>query len=157
MVLVEAPVCDGGDYVHLSPAPGAAGQIRVNNKLLRSQAHHNALSLVQEHWHLLVANEDLARVVTTGHATPEALSAVDWTRCTNYMFIHFNAWEYLYYQNGDGSIHKELWVGADAFHRGLVATKPGFVRFWSEFEDSFDEPLGRVSQASSRGALRRPS
>ena len=27
-------------------------QIRDNNKLLRSQAHYNALSLAQDHWHL---------------------------------------------------------------------------------------------------------
>ena len=116
-------------------------QISDNNKLLRSQAHYNALSLAQDHWHLLIDNADLARIVTVGYETPEALSEVDWTRCTNYMFMQFNAWEYLYYQHGDGSIPKELWVGADAFHKSLVATKPGFVRFWSEFEGSFDEPF----------------
>lgn len=53
----------------------------------------------------------------------------------------FNAWEYLYYQNRDGSIPKELWVGADAFFKSLVETKPGLTRFWSEFEASFDEPF----------------
>jgi hypothetical protein len=56
-------------------------------------------------------------------------------------FIGFNAWEYLYYQNRDGSIPKELWVGADAYFKGLVATKPGLTRFWAEFRESFDEPF----------------
>jgi hypothetical protein len=32
-------------------------------------------------------------------------------------------------------------VGADAFHKGLIETKPGFIRFWSEFQTSFDEPF----------------
>ena len=41
------------------------------------------------------------------------------------MFMQFNAWEYLYYQHNDRSIPKELWVGADAFHKGLVETQPG--------------------------------
>ena len=137
-------------------------QIRDSNKLLRSQAHYNALSLAQDHWHLLIDNADLARIVTVGYATPEALSEVEWTRCTNYMFVQFNAWEYLYYQHGDGSIPKELWVGADAFHKSLVATKPGFVRFWSEFEDSFDEPVPvvrgrRVRPAAGAGQSRGPS
>jgi hypothetical protein len=72
---------------------------------------------------------------------PEELSDVDWSRCTNYMFVQFNAWEYLYYQHHDGSIPKELWVGADAFHKSLVETKPGFVRFWAENQSSFDEPF----------------
>ena len=52
-----------------------------------------------------------------------------------------NSWENLYYQHRDGSIPKELWVGADAFHKGLIETKPGFIGFWSEFQTSFDEPF----------------
>ena len=116
-------------------------QIQDNTKLLRSQAHYNALLLAQQHWQLLIANEGLASVVTVGYATPEALSDVDWSRCSSYMFMQFNAWEYFYYQHRDGSIPKELWVGADAYHKGLVETKPGFARFWSEFQTSFDEPF----------------
>jgi hypothetical protein len=83
----------------------------------------------------------LARVVTVGYATPEAMTATDWTRCSNYIFQQFNAWEYFYYQSRDGSIPKELWVGADAFFRDLVETKPGVTRFWSEFQGFFDEPF----------------
>jgi hypothetical protein len=32
-------------------------------------------------------------------------------------------------------------VGADAYFKGLVETKPGLTRFWTEFHDSFDEPF----------------
>ena len=32
-------------------------------------------------------------------------------------------------------------VRINAFHKSLVATKPGFVRSWSEFEGSFNEPF----------------
>jgi hypothetical protein len=116
-------------------------QIRDNAKLLRSQAHYTSLQIAQQHWHLLIANEGLASVVNTGYTTPEASSDVDWIRCSMYMFLQFNAWEYLYYQHGDGSIPKELWIGADAYHRSLIQTKPGFTRFWSEFHTSFDEPF----------------
>jgi hypothetical protein len=30
---------------------------------------------------------------------------------------------------------------ADGFFKGLVQTKPGLIRFWSEFQTSFDEPF----------------
>jgi len=116
-------------------------QIRDNTKVLRSQAHYNALSLAQRPMEMMIENDSLAAVVNTGYATPDALSADDWARFGNYAFIGFNAWEYLYYQNGDRSIPKELWVGADAYFKGLVGTKPGLTRFWSEFQASFDEPF----------------
>jgi hypothetical protein len=40
------------------------------------------------------------------------------------MFMQFNAWEYLYYQNRDESIPKELWVGADESFKQFIETKP---------------------------------
>ena len=116
-------------------------QIRDNTKVLRSQAHYNALSLAQRPMEMMIENDGLATVVNRGYATPEALGADDWARFGNYAFIGFNAWEYLYYQNRDGSIPKELWVGADAYFKGLVETKPGLTRFWAEFHESFDEPF----------------
>jgi hypothetical protein len=81
------------------------------------------------------------KVVNTGYATPDALNRDDWARFGNYVFIGFNAWEYLYYQNLDHSIPKELWVGADAYFKALVVDHPGLTRFWSEFEASFDQPF----------------
>ena len=57
------------------------------------------------------------------------------------MFMQFNAWEYLFYQHRDDSIPKELWVGADAYFKQVIETKPGYTRFWSEYETGFDEPF----------------
>ena len=116
-------------------------QIRDNTKVLRTQAHYNALLLAQRPFEMLIDNEGLAKVVNVGYAAPDALSEDDWALCGYYFFMQLNAWEYLYYQNRDGSIPKELWVGADAFFKSLVETKPGLTRFWSEFEASFDEPF----------------
>ena len=38
-------------------------QIRENTKVLRSQAHHNAVLLAQRPWELLIQSEGLANVV----------------------------------------------------------------------------------------------
>ena len=116
-------------------------QIRDNTKVLRSQAHYNALSLAQRPMEMMIENESLAGVVNRSYADPSAVSADDWARFGNYAFIGFNAWEYLYYQHRDRAIPKELWVGADAYFKELVEAKPGLTRFWSEFQTSFDEPF----------------
>jgi hypothetical protein len=116
-------------------------QIRENTKLLRSQAHHNCVLLAQRPWELLVQDEGLARVVNVAYETPDALSSDDWARAGNYMYMQFNAWEYVYYQDRDGAIPKQLLVGTDAYHRALIAAKPGYSRFWSEVADTFDEPF----------------
>jgi len=130
-------------------------QIRDNTKVLRSQAHYNALSLAQRPMEMMIENDGLATIVNTGYKTPDALSADDWARFGNYVFIGFNAWEYLYYQNGDRSIPRELWVGADAYFKGLVATNPGLTRFWSEFQASFDEPFrSYVAEEFAKAAAR---
>jgi hypothetical protein len=116
-------------------------ELRHQTKLLRSQAHFNALALSQRAREVLVENEGFANVMTTAFATPETLSDGDWLRCSVYMFMQFNQWEYLYYQHRDGSIPTEYWVGAEAYYRGLVAEKPGYARFWSESHIGFDEPF----------------
>ncbi|MDQ6900118.1 MAG: hypothetical protein M3072_11525 [Candidatus Dormibacteraeota bacterium] len=116
-------------------------QIRDNTRLLRSQAHYNALMLFSRPWEIVIENEGLASIVSVGLATPEALSAADWLRCSSHILLQFDAWEYLYYQHRDGSIPKELWVGSDAYYIGLVQAKPGVSRFWSEFQAVYDEPF----------------
>jgi len=88
-------------------------QIRDNTKVLRSQAHYNALSLAQRPMEMMIENESLANVVNRSYADADAVSADEWARFGNYAFIGFNAWEYLYYQHRDKAIPKELWVGAD--------------------------------------------
>jgi hypothetical protein len=116
-------------------------QMRENNKVLRSQAHYNALSLLQRPWELLIEDVGLAEIVNSGYANAEALSETDWARFSAYSFMQFNGWEYCYYQYRDGSIPKELWVGADNTLRAWIDTKPGLARFWSESRISFDEPF----------------
>jgi hypothetical protein len=116
-------------------------EIREHTKLLRSQAHFNSLSLSQRARELLIETEGFASVMNVAYATPEALSDDDWLRCGLYMFMQFNQWEYLYYQHRDGSIPTEYWVGAEAYYRGLVVTKPGYARFWSESHRGFGEPF----------------
>lgn len=116
-------------------------QVRANTKVLRSQAHFNALSLAQRPFEMVIDNEGLSKILNIGFATPEKLSPQEWMRCGYYMFMQFNAWEYLYYQNRDESIPKELWVGADESFKQFIETKPGYGRFWSEFAPAFDEPF----------------
>ena len=130
-------------------------EIREHTKLLRSQAHYNALSLSQRAREVLIENEGFTSVMNVGWATPEALSRDDWTRCSVYMFMQFNAWEYLYYQHRDEAIPTEYWVGAEAYYGNLVAKNPGYARFWSENEVSFDEPFR--SYAVGEFARRRAS
>jgi hypothetical protein len=69
------------------------------------------------------------------------LSDVDWARCSSYMFLQINQWEYLYYQHGDGSIPTGYWVGAQDYYRNLVTGRAGYARFWSGNKSSFDEPF----------------
>jgi hypothetical protein len=116
-------------------------QMEETTKLLRSQAHHNALTLSQRARELLIENEGFARIVYAGYSTPDALSDIDWERCSSFMFLQFNQWEYLYYQHRDGSIPAEYWVGAEDYYRNMVAARPGYARFWSGNKSSFDEPF----------------
>ena len=116
-------------------------EMQENTKLLRSQAHHNALTLSQRARELLIENEGFAQIVNVGYTTPDALSDVDWARCSSYMFLQFNQWEYLYYQHRDGSIPSGYWVGAEDYYRNMVAGRPGYARFWSGNKSSFDEPF----------------
>lgn len=117
-------------------------QMGENTKGLRSQSHYNALTLAQRPWEMMITSTGLARVVTTGMATPKALDEVEWARCQAYMFMQFNAWEYFYYEHRDGAIPEELWIGADQMFKTLVIpVSPGYRRFWSEMSGGFDEPF----------------
>lgn len=94
-------------------------QIRANTKVLRSQAHYNALSLAQRPFEMAIADQGLADLIETAYASPDELTDGQWFRCGNYLFMQFNSWEYFYYQNKDGSIPSQLWVGADSYFKGL--------------------------------------
>jgi hypothetical protein len=41
-------------------------QMRENTKVLRSEAHYNALVLAQRPWEMMIQNEGLASVVSVG-------------------------------------------------------------------------------------------
>jgi len=125
-------------------------QIADNNRLLRSQAHYNALSLAQRPLELMVDNETLAGVVAQCDAQPALATPTNWERCLNYYFMQFNSWEYMYYQRDDGSIPSQLWVGADAYFKQLVATKPGYRRFWVQFRSSFAQPFRGYAEQEFR-------
>ena len=116
-------------------------QIGDNTKLLRSQSHYNAMSLGQRPLEILVENESLAEAVIQCNASPHSVSVVAWERCSNFYFMQFNAWEYMYYQNIDGSIPPQLWVGSDGYFKSLAKNIPGYVRFWSELQVAFAEPF----------------
>jgi hypothetical protein len=131
-------------------------QSRDNIKLLRSQAHYNALLLFRRPWEIVIEDEGLANIVALGLAMPEALTATDWFRCSSHILLSVDAWEYFYYQHRDDSIPKELWVGADAYYRSLVETKPGLGRFWSEYQAWYDEPF-RSHVANEFAKNRAPS
>ena len=118
-----------------------ARQISDNTKLLRSQAHFNALLLGQRPLELMVANESLADAVVQCDGSPDHVTATTWERCLNYYFMQFNAWEYFYYENNDEAIPRQLWTGADEYFKALIGTKPAYVRFWSEQHGGFAEPF----------------
>jgi hypothetical protein len=116
-------------------------QISDNNRLLRSQAHYNALELAQRPLEMMVENETLAGIVGRCDRDPERVAPSDWERCLNYYFIQYNSWEYVYYQHVDGSIPEELWLGADSFFRDQLRLKRGYQRFWKERVVAFADPF----------------
>jgi len=118
-----------------------AAQITSQSKLLRSQAHFNALQLGQRPLELVVENDGLADIVQRCSAAPAAVTAAEWLRCQNYFFMSYNAWEYFYYQHDDDSIPKELWGGADEYFRSTIAQQPGYGRAWRDIAVGFDEPF----------------
>lgn len=127
-------------------------QISDNNRLLRSQAHYNALELAQRPLEMMVENETLAGIVERCDRDPRRVASSDWERCLNYYFIQYNSWEYMYYQHADESIPQELWLGADAFFRDQLGLKPGYRRFWEERAVAFAEPFR--SYVDERFAMR---
>ena len=134
-----------------------AVQINDNTKLLRSQAHFNAINLGQRPLELMVENQDLADVVIHCDSDPTGVSPANWLRCGNYYFMQFNAWEYFYYQHDDEAIPKELWNGADAYYRLMVTTNAGFGRSWEEIKGTFDEPFRSYVTAEFKKATAVPN
>lgn len=116
-------------------------QVSDNNRLLRSQAHYNALELTQRPLEIMLESENLADVMVRCESDPGAVDQTSWARCSNYYFMQFNGWEYLYYQHDDESIPVQLWHGADAYFKQNIRENLGFSRFWSQWQIAFDEPF----------------
>jgi hypothetical protein len=118
-----------------------AVQISDNNRLLRSQAHYNALEVAQGTFEALIESDTLAGVLNQCRSNPREVEADVWSRCSTYYFMQANAWEYLFYQHKDESIPPELWVGGDGYFSNEASTNPGWVRFWEDTAIGFGEPF----------------
>ena len=122
-------------------------QIADNNRLLRSQAHYNALDVAQRSFEALLENDTLAGDLTKCRLNAREVSDDTWARCSTYYFMEANGWEYLYYQNQDGSIPAEFWVGGDGYYSNEASTNPAWVRFWEESGLAFAEPFRSYIEA----------
>lgn len=118
-----------------------AFQISEGNKELESQTHYNALTLGQRPLEIELENAELASIINKGYLQPDQLNDDEWYRFTRYQLIAINAWEYYYYENSQGTLPGELWIGANAYYEILMKTKPGLRRYWSEFEHIYAEPF----------------
>jgi hypothetical protein len=118
-----------------------------NNRLLRSQSHYNALEVLQGPFEVMLENADLAEILHQCNADPEDVSEIAWSRCTNYIFMQANGWEYTYYQNLDDALPPSLWVGVDGYFSNEARTQPAWVRFWHETEQGFGEPFRSYLEA----------
>ena len=116
-------------------------QVRDGNKQLRSQGYYNFIDLGHRPMEMLAGHPELAEVISRAHEAPYQLSAAEWLQCQRFFFMEVNSWEYCYYQNKDKSLHKELWVGANAYFSEIVITQPAYRRFWAEYAEAFDDPF----------------
>lgn len=118
-----------------------AVQVGGSKKALKTQTHHNLLSIAQRPYELMVADDQLAGIVDRGNEQPETLSREEWRRYCAYNLMVINAWEYGYYLDRDGSTPHELWVGADAHFAAQAADYPGWRKYWAEHSHAFAEPF----------------
>ena len=130
----------GGAAVVISVAYLAI-QISDNNRLLRSQAHYNALDQIQRPTVAMVESDTLAEVVFECYEQPREVSESQWLRCAGFYFLEMNGWEYAYYQNIDESIPPELWEGIDAGLGETMRTSAAHARLWEERREMFDVPF----------------
>jgi hypothetical protein len=118
-----------------------AMQVSDSNRLLRSQAHYNALMLAQGPGAMMVQNPELSILVDRCQAGDDDLSPAVLARCNHYALMEINGWEYLYYQHLDNSIPPQLWLGSDAYYRNEIQTKAGYAKFWKDYHIAYAEPF----------------
>ena len=116
-------------------------QVSDSNRLLRSQAHYNAMMLSQAPGTMMVQSPELSDLVEQCQMGKEPLSTSVLARCNQYTLMELNGWEYLYYQHLDSSIPPQLWLGADAYYRNEIQTKAGYTRFWKDYHIAYAEPF----------------
>jgi len=116
-------------------------QVSDSNRLLRSQAHYNAMMLSQAPGTMMVQSPELSDLVEQCQMGKEPLSSSVLARCNQYTLMELNGWEYLYYQHLDSSIPPQLWLGADAYYRNEIQTKAGYTRFWKDYHIAYAEPF----------------
>jgi hypothetical protein len=87
----------------------AASQSPTGQERKRSQSHYNALEIAQRPFETLIEDGPLAGALERCETAPDDVNSEDWKRCSTYYFMQANAWEYLYYQNRDGTIPPEFW------------------------------------------------
>ena len=116
-------------------------QVSDSNRLLRSQAHYNAMMLSQAPGTMMVQSPELTDLVEQCQMGKEPLSSSVLARCNQYTLMELNGWEYLYYQHLDSSIPPQLWLGADAYYRNEIQTKAGYTRFWKDYHIAYAEPF----------------
>lgn len=122
-------------------------QVRDGNKQLRSQGYYNMVDMAHRPMEMLTSNPELSEIVTRAHRDPYKLSDEEWQRCQRLFFMEFNSWEYCYYQHADKALHKELWIGADAYYREILIPQAAYGRFWAEYAEAFDDPFRSYVQA----------
>jgi hypothetical protein len=139
------------EWAHIAEIVAAAGvvvsvlylgfQIGDNTKLLRSEAHYNALMILDRTVQLRIENADLNRVLTLCLAGSAEVTPLERERCRGHTLMVFNGWEYLYYQNEDGSVPEQLWMGADAYCKQLIRTSPGLGWIWRDIAPAYADPF----------------
>ena len=118
-----------------------AMQVSDSNRLLRSQAHYNALMLAQGPGAMMVQNPELSILVGRCQAGDDDLSPAVLARCNHYALMEINGWEYLYYQHLDNSIPPQLWLGSDAYYRNEIQTEAGYAKVWKDYHIAYAEPF----------------
>jgi hypothetical protein len=154
------------DWAHVAEIVGAVAvvvsvlylgfQIGDNTKALRSQAHYNALVLLDRTVQMRVESPQLNRVLALCYAASDELAPPERAQCEAHTFMVFNGFEYLYYQNAEGAVPEQLWAGADASLRQMIRANRGLEPIWRAIAGSYGDPF-RTYVANIFASAPRPA
>ena len=125
-------------------------QIADNNRLLRTQAHFNVMEVAQRPVEIMLESETLAELLLECAEDPSGVAEDVWLKCSYYIFMQANAWEYTYYQHIDGAIPASFWPGVDAYMTNEAKSNRAWVRFWYENGSAFGEPFHTHAESGIR-------